>query len=68
MGKDFARERDELIWLEHNEERRYDSVFRILPDAAALSDAVSRITAVAAQPDDDYPEPSGVFPPIKGAG
>ena len=43
-------------------------MFRILPDAAALSDAVSRITAVAAQPDDDYPEPSGVFPPIKGAG
>mgnify|MGYP005812245165 CR=1 FL=1 len=68
MGKDFARGRDELIWLEHNDERRYDSVFRILPDAAAVSDAVSRITAVAAQPDEDYPEPSGVFPPITGAG
>jgi hypothetical protein len=68
MGKDFARERDELIWLEHGDERRYDSVFRILPDAAAVSDAVSRITAVAAQPDEDYPEPSGVFPPITGAG
>ena len=68
MGKDFARERDELIWLEHGDERRYDSVFRILPDVAAVSDAVSRITAVAAQPDEDYPEPSGVFPPITGAG
>jgi len=68
MGKDFARGRDELIWLEHNDERRYDSVFRILPDAAAVSDAVSRITTVAAQPDEDYPEPSGVFPPITGAG
>ena len=67
MGKDFARERGELIWLEHGEARRYDSVFRILPDADAVSDAVSRIEGVALQPADEYPAPSGNFPPIGGA-
>ncbi len=67
MGKDFARERGELIWLEHGEERRYDSVFRILPDAGAVADAVKRIEGVALQPADEYPAPSGNFPPIGGA-
>lgn len=67
MGKDFARERGELIWLEHGEERRYDSVFRILPDAVVVADAVARIEGVALQPADEYPAPSGNFPPIGGA-
>lgn len=64
FGKPFARERDELIWLEHRDERRYDSVFRILPDSDAVADAVQRIEAVAVQPDADYPVPSGHFPMI----
>ncbi|QSB45206.1 DUF4432 family protein [Altererythrobacter sp. FM1] len=64
LGKDFARERDELIWLEHGEERCYDSVFRILPDDSAVHDAVRRIEAVCRQPDEDYPKPSGHYPPI----
>jgi len=67
FGKDFARERGELIWLEHGEERRYDSVFRILPDADAVAEAVRRIEGVAKQPNDEYPAPSGVFPPIGAA-
>jgi hypothetical protein len=66
LGKDFARERGELIQLEHGEERRYDSVFRILPDAAAVSEAVTRIEGVARQPAEDYPAPSGVYPAIGG--
>ncbi len=66
MGKDFARERGELIQLEHGEERRYDTVLRVLPNAAAVADAVARIEAVARQPDDEYPSPSGNFPPIPG--
>ena len=66
FGKPFAKERGELIWLEHGDERCYDSVFRILPDSAAVADAVSRIEAVSAQPAEDYPAPSGVFPPIGG--
>ncbi|MCP3729471.1 aldose 1-epimerase family protein [Sphingomonas sp. MG17] len=67
MGKDFARERGELIWLEHGDERRYDSVFRVLPDAEAVADAVARIEGVVTQPADEYPAPSGVFPPIGAA-
>jgi hypothetical protein len=68
LGKEFARERGELIWLEHGDERRYDSVFRILPDRDAVTDAVARIEGVARQPADEYPRPSGVFPEIQGAG
>lgn len=64
LGKEFARERGELIWLEHGDERRYDTVLRILPDAGAVTDAVHRIEAVARQPDDDYPAPTGNFPAI----
>lgn len=66
MGKDFARNRGELIELEHGQERRYDTVLRLLPDAAAVADAVARIEAVAHQPQADYPQPSGIFPPIRG--
>lgn len=64
MGKDFARERGELIWLEHGDERCYDTVLRILPDAAAVSGAVARIERVARQPDEEYPQPTGNFPAI----
>lgn len=66
MGKDFARDRGELIELEHGQERRYDTVLRLLPDAAAVADAIARIEAVARQPQVDYPQPSGIFPPIGG--
>ena len=66
QGKDFARDRGELIQLEHGEERRYDSIFRILPDAVAVADAVRRIEGVQQQPEDEYPEPSGVYPSIGG--
>ena len=64
LGKEFARERGELIWLEHGDERRYDTVLRVLPDAAAVADAVRRIEAVALQPEDEYPAPTGHFPAI----
>ncbi len=64
FGKPFARERDELIWLEHGEARRYDTVLRVLPDANAVKACTSRIENVVRQPSDDYPEPSGQFPKI----
>ncbi len=66
FGKPFAKERGELIWLEHGDERRYDSVFRILPDSAAVADAVRRIEAISVQPAEEYPAPSGAFLPIGG--
>ncbi|KQN01459.1 hypothetical protein ASE85_21745 [Sphingobium sp. Leaf26] len=67
LGKDFARERGELIELEHGEERRYDTILRVLPDADAVSAALARIEGVQRQPDEEYPLPSGIFPPIGGA-
>ena len=47
-----------MIWLEHGDERRYDTVFRVLDGASAIREAEARITAIARQPDEDYPLPS----------
>jgi hypothetical protein len=55
-----------MIWLEHGDERRYDATLRILDGAAAIGAAETRIRAIAAQPDDDYPQPSGRFPHLPG--
>jgi hypothetical protein len=66
LGKQFARQRDELIWLEHGEERRYDSVFNILDGAGAIRAAETRIGAIASQPGEDFPEPSNAYPHIAG--
>lgn len=68
LGNLAARERGEMIWLEHGDERRYDTVLRILPDADAIADAERRIRAVHGQPEEDYPEPSGNHKPISGRG
>jgi hypothetical protein len=66
LGKQFARQRKEMIWLEHGEERRYDTVFKVLDGADAIHAAEQRIRAIAAQPDEDYPQPSGNYPAIPG--
>lgn len=66
LGNMGARDRDELIRLNHGEERRYDTTFTILPDAEAIGRAEAQIVAITAQPDDDYPVPSGRFEPIGG--
>ncbi|MBX3568494.1 MAG: aldose 1-epimerase family protein [Rhizobiaceae bacterium] len=61
LGNLAARERGEMIWLEHGESRSYDAVFRVLDGAADIALADGRITAVAAQPAADFPAPSGRF-------
>ncbi len=66
LGQGAARKRGELIWLGHGDERCYDTRFSILTDAAAIAAAETRITKIAAQPDCDYPPPSGDFRPIGG--
>jgi hypothetical protein len=66
FGKKFARERNELIWLEHNEDRCYDTTLSVLPDVAAIAVTEARIRGICAQPDADYPTPSGVYRPIAG--
>lgn len=66
LGKQFARQRDEMIWLEHGDERHYDTVFKVLDGAAAIGAAEKRIRAIAEQPNEDYPQPSGDYRPIPG--
>lgn len=65
-GHGAARERKELIWLEHGEERRYDSTFRILANASEIAASEARITAIAKQPEEDYPIPTGNHIAIEG--
>jgi Domain of unknown function (DUF4432) len=67
-GDLFARDRGEMIWLEAGEVRDYATRFQVLDGAAAISAAEARITAIARQPDTDYPDPSGDFIPLRGPG
>ena len=60
-GNTFARDRDEMIWLTHGEDRRYDCRFTVLDGGAAITAAEARIAAIAHQPETDYPQPSGRF-------
>ena len=64
FGKPFAKERGELIWLEHGEERSYTTRFAVLDGAEAIAAEEARIRAIAAQPEEDYPEPTGRWEPI----
>jgi hypothetical protein len=66
LGKQFARQRNELIWLAHGEARHYDTTLSVLADSSAIAAAEARIRAIAPQPDMDYPTPSGVYRPITG--
>ncbi|MDP3523935.1 MAG: DUF4432 family protein, partial [Hoeflea sp.] len=66
LGQKAARDRGEMIWLEHGEERSYDSRFRVLTNAAEIAASEARISGLAAQPAEDYPLPSGNFEPIRG--
>lgn len=66
LGNNAARERGEMIWLQHGEERRYDSVFRVLDGADEIAASESRIRAISSQPEDEYPTPSGIHLPIGG--
>jgi hypothetical protein len=64
LGDNAARQRGEMIWLGSLESRSYEARFRVLDGASALADAGARIRAIAQQPGDDYPEPSGRFAPL----
>jgi hypothetical protein len=66
-GDLFARDRDEMIWLEAGEARDYDTRFRVLDGPTEIAVAEARITAIARQTDTDYPVPSGRFAPLHDA-
>jgi len=59
LGKPFAKRRNELIWLEHGEERRYSTRFRILDGRKDIDAARRRIESIRRQPQNDYPEITG---------
>jgi hypothetical protein len=65
LGKEFARERGELIWLEHNDERNYHTVFRIHEGSDEINALRSRIQSLAVQPSDPYLQPSGKYMELK---
>jgi hypothetical protein len=66
LGNLAARERGEMIWLEHAESRSYDAVFRVLDGKDAIAAAERAIRGIAVQPDEDFPAPSGDFVPLSG--
>jgi hypothetical protein len=66
LGDNAARERGEMIWLEHGDTRSYQATFRVIDGAAGLRAAADRIAAIALQPDDEFPQPSGRFPRLAG--
>jgi hypothetical protein len=64
LGNLAARECGEMIWLEHDMFRDYHVVLRVLEGPQEIASAEAAIRSVAAQPDEDYPQPTGVFPPL----
>jgi hypothetical protein len=66
LGNAAARERGEMIWLEHADERRYDAVFRVHTSAGEIAAAEARIARIAVQPGDEFPGPSGKFVKLGG--
>ncbi|WP_062013692.1 aldose 1-epimerase family protein [Aureimonas sp. AU4] len=68
LGDLAARERGEMIWLEHGEERRYDAAFRVLDGPEAIGSAEARIDAIAKAPQDGFAEPSSRFAPLREKG
>lgn len=66
LGEGAARERGEMIWLDHADERMYDTLFTVLTDAADIATAEAKIANIARQPETDYPAPSGNFRPLRG--
>ena len=61
LGKEFARERNEIIWLEHNDERNYHTIFRVHEGAKELNALRNRIQSLHVQPTDPYPELTGQY-------
>ncbi len=66
QGRAYAKQHEQLIWLEHGDERRYDTRLRILAGASEIAQAESRIRTVCVQPQEDYPSPTGHFPAMGG--
>lgn len=68
LGKGFAKERGELIWLEHGEEKSYTTRFVVLDGTDSIAACEKRIAAISAQPREAYPEPTGNWAELTSRG
>ncbi|ORM71270.1 DUF4432 domain-containing protein [Pantoea rwandensis] len=59
LGKNFARDRNEVRWLEHRESYAYDLEIDVLHSAKSIAAAVDEVYAICRQPDEQYPRPEG---------
>lgn len=66
LGESFARRRNELIWLEHGEQRSYQVTFRVLDGLEQIDAAERQIDTIAKAPPEEFPTLSNVFPELRG--
>jgi hypothetical protein len=60
-GAAFARERGEVIKLDHGESRDYGTTLRILDGAAEITGFEADVRACGAQTESEYPEPTDMW-------
>ena len=65
-GDRAVRELGEMICLDHDESRSYEVMLRVLDGAEEIATAEARVTSIARQPSDGFPQPSGRFPTLGG--
>lgn len=68
LGNAFARDRGEMIWLEHGDSRSYSATFKVLTTNDDIAASEAAIVATQTQPSEPFPKPSGLFRPIPGRG
>lgn len=65
VGAEAARQRNEVIWLQHGEARQYELVLKVLPGAEAIAACERRIRGIGSQPEEGFPSPSNRFPSLR---
>ncbi|HDT1950912.1 TPA: aldose 1-epimerase family protein [Klebsiella pneumoniae] len=66
LGKNFARERDEIRWLEHRESYHYDLEIEVLHSAERINAEIEHIQQICLQPQETYPRPEEQWFCLKG--
>ncbi len=59
LGRAFAKERGELIWLEHGEERSYTTTMSVLEDNEQIAALEASLAELAPTRQPEYPKPTG---------
>jgi hypothetical protein len=62
LGRDFARQRGELIVLQHGQGRSYVTELQVLEDGGAIERFAREVRALAPTPPSDFSEPTGGWP------